>query len=109
MQNQIYERMRKNPKFNELVRRRGSFAWTLSFITLIFFYGFVMLVAFKPEVIGSPLGEGSQFTFGVVLELGMFIGFWLMTWLYVRRANGEFDALTQEIVREATSTQGGKK
>ena len=37
----------------------------------------------------------------------MFIGFWLMTWAYVRRANGEFDALTQEIVREAT--RGGQE
>ena len=108
MKNPIYEKMRNNPKFHQLVQKRSRFAWTLSLITLTVFYGFVMLVAFQPSTIGQALSEGSQFTFGLVVELAMFIGFWLMTWAYVRRANGEFDALTQEIVREATQ-QGGRK
>ena len=107
MKNPIYEKMRNNPKFHQLVQKRTRFAWTLSLITLAAFYGFVMLVAFQPGTIGQSLSAGSQYTVGVVLELSMFIIFWLMTWAYVRRANGEFDALTQEIVREAVS--GGQK
>jgi len=107
MKNPIYEKIRNNPKFPQLVQKRSRFAWTLSAITLVAFYGFVMLVAFQPATVGLALSEGSQYTFGLVLELAMFIVFWLMTWLYVRRANGEFDALTQEIVREAT--RGGQK
>lgn len=107
MKNPIYKKMRNNPKFQQLVQKRTRFAWTLSLITLAAFYGFVMLVAFQPATIGQPLSEGSQFTFGLVVELAMFIIFWLMTWAYVRRANGEFDALTQEIVREAVN--GGQK
>ena len=107
MRNEIYERMRNNPKFHELVQRRSRFAWTLSLVTLVAFYGFVMLVAFQPTVVGTPVAEGSQYTLGVIAELTMFICFWLMTWAYVRRANGEFDALTQDIVREAT--RGGKQ
>jgi cation/acetate symporter len=31
----------------------------------------------------------------------MFIFFWVLTAVYVKRANSEFDALTQEIVKEA--------
>jgi uncharacterized membrane protein (DUF485 family) len=31
----------------------------------------------------------------------MFVFFWLLTLLYVRRANGEFDDLTAEIIKEA--------
>jgi len=31
----------------------------------------------------------------------MFIFFWSLTAVYVKRANTEFDALTQEIVKEA--------
>ncbi len=107
MQNPIYEKMRNNPKFQQLVQRRSRFAWTLSLITLAAFYGFVMLVAFQPATVGQALSEGSQYTLGLVVELVMFIGFWLMTWFYVKRANGEFDALTQDIVREAT--RGGQK
>ena len=98
--------MRDNPKFTELVRKRGRFAWTLSAVVLTLFYGFVLVVAFAPQSLGQALSEGSQYTVGLVLELSMFVLFWVLTALYVRRANTEFDAITKEIVREAT--KGGK-
>jgi len=37
---------------------------------------------------------------GVVVELFMFVFFWSLTAVYVRRANAEFDALTRENVKE---------
>jgi len=101
MSSVMYERMRVNPKFQELVAKRGRFAWTLAAIVLTMFYGFVMVVAFAPESLGQPIAEGSRWTVGVVVELFMFIFFWVLTALYVRRANTEFDALSQEVVREA--------
>ena len=101
MNSAMYERMRVNPKFQELVAKRGRFAWTLAFIVLSMFYGFVMVVAFNPTALGQPVSEGSFVTVGVVVELFMFIFFWSLTAVYVRRANTEFDALTQEIVKEA--------
>lgn len=101
MSSVMYERMRVNPKFQELVAKRGRFAWTLAFIVLTMFYGFVMTVAFNPGVLGQPVAEGSRLTIGVVVELFMFVFFWVLTAVYVRRANTEFDAITQEIVREA--------
>lgn len=101
MSSVMYERMRANPKFQDLVARRGRFAWTLAIIVLVMFYGFVMMVAFSPATLGQPVSEGSRLTVGVALELCMFIFFWVLTAVYVKRANTEFDALTQEIVKEA--------
>lgn len=101
MSSAMYERMRANPKFQELVAARGRFAWTLALVVLVMFYGFVMVVAFNPASLGQPVSEGSLLTVGVAVELFMFIFFWVLTAFYVRRANGEFDALTQEIVKEA--------
>ena len=101
MSSAMYERMRANPKFQQLVARRSRFAWTLAAIVLTMFYGFVMTVAFNPAALGQPIAEGSMWTRGVVVELFMFIFFWSLTAVYVRRANTEFDALTQEIVKEA--------
>ena len=101
MSSAMYERMRANPKFQDLVARRGRFAWTLALVVLVMFYGFVMVVAFNPTSLGQPLSEGSRLTVGVAVELFMFIFFWVLTALYVKRANGEFDTLTQEIVKEA--------
>ena len=97
----MYERMRANPKFQDLVARRGRFAWTLAAVVLSMFYGFVMMVAFSPTSLGQPVSEGSMLTVGVAVELFMFVFFWALTAVYVNRANTEFDALTQEIVKEA--------
>ena len=101
MSSAMYERMRSNPKFQQLVATRGRYAWTMAAVVLSMFYGFVLVVAFNPTSLGQPISEGSMLTVGVAVELFMFIFFWVLTALYVRRANGEFDSLTQEIVKEA--------
>ena len=97
----MYAHIRRNPRFTELVEKRTRFATILSVIVLAIFYGFVLLVAFAPELIGSKLSEGSNLTFGVVAGLFQFVFFWVLTLLYVRRANGEFDDINNEIVRAA--------
>jgi len=101
MSSAIYQRMRSNPRFDELVARRSRFAWLLAATVLLLFYGFVMLVAFAPGVLAAPVVEGSMLTVGVAAGLFMFLFFWLLTALYVRRANGQFDALTAEIIADA--------
>lgn len=101
MSSAMYQRMRANPKFQDLVARRGRFAWTLALIVLTMFYGFVMVVAFNPASLGQSVSEGSMLTVGVAVELFMFVFFWSLTAVYVKRANTEFDSLTQQIVQEA--------
>lgn len=102
MSNAVYARIRENPKFWELVKRRSKLAWTLSAIVLVLFYGVVLLVAFAPGVMGQRVSAGSTLTVGVAAGLFMFVFFWLLTALYVRKANTEYDAMTAEIVTEAT-------
>ena len=105
MSSAVYARIRANPKFQQLVTTRSRFATTLSVIVLVAFYSFVMLVAFKPEFLGRAVAEGSKLTFGVAFGLGIFVSFWVLTAIYVRRANGEFDALTSELVNEARDAE----
>ena len=94
MSSAMYEHMRNNPKFQELVRRRGRFAWTLATIVLALFYGYVLTIAFNPTALGRPVAEGSMLTVGVAVEAFLFIFFWVLTAFYVMRANSEFDAMT---------------
>lgn len=101
MSSSVYAHIRRNPRFAELVAKRTRFAAVLSITVLVIFYGFVMLVAFAPEFIGMRLTEGGNMTFGIAAGLFQFVFFWLLTLAYVRRANGEFDAINNEIVRAA--------
>lgn len=96
-----YARIRNNPKFHALVSKRSSFAWTLTAIVLVCYYSFMMVVAFAPTVLASPLAaDGSIMTVAWPIGAVLIIGSWILTGVYIRRANSEFDELNQEILKE---------
>jgi cation/acetate symporter len=102
MSSAVYERVRNNPKFQEFVERRSRFALRLSALVLVSYYGFMAVVAFAPGLLRVPLGEGWTTSIGWPIGAAIVVGSWLLTGWYVRRANGEFDAINEEVIREAS-------
>ncbi|ENA1773247.1 DUF485 domain-containing protein [Yersinia ruckeri] len=100
MNDNIYQEIENNQKFKELVRKRGRFAWLLSAITLALYVSFIFLIAFEPQWLGTPLYAGSSITRGIPVGVGLIVISFILTGIYVVRANGEFDRLTAEILRE---------
>ncbi len=98
MEHQAYARVRSHPKFVELVERRSRYAWTLSFVMLAIYYGFILVVAFAPEWLGVPLADGAVTTVGIPVGILIILAAFVLTGLYVRRANTEFDDLNREIL-----------
>ena len=90
-----------NPKYQELIRKRTTFGWTLTIIMLIAYFGYVGLIAFDKAFLAQPIGEGFVTTVGIPVGFGLIIFAILLTGVYVIRANSEFDRLTREIVQEA--------
>jgi uncharacterized membrane protein (DUF485 family) len=101
MSTSTYERVRGNPKFQVLVKRRGRLAVTLSAVVLVAYYSFMMVVAFAPDLLRIPLGEGSALTVGVPVGAAIIVVSWLLTGVYSHFANGPFDDLNNDIVRES--------
>lgn len=95
-----YEKVEDNPRFKELVRKRSRFSWLLSIITLVLYVGFIFLIAFDPSWLGTPISEGSYTTRGIPVGVGLIVISFVLTGLYVIRANGEYDRLTAEILKE---------
>ncbi len=93
-------RIEANPKYHELKRKRSSFGWLLTVLMLLVYYGYVGLIAFDKELLAQPLGAGVT-TLGIPIGLGVIVFTVLITGLYVRRANGEYDRLTAEILKDA--------
>ena len=94
------ETIERSPAFQELVTRRTAFGWTLSALVFILYFGFILLVAFAPGLLGTPIG-GSVITLGIPVGLFVIVAAFVLTGLYVRRANSEYDALVRRIVEEA--------
>ena len=104
MSSEIYARIRKNPNFKELVSKRERLAWTLTGIVLVLFFGLFLTVAFYPAALAIKLGD-SFVTTGLLIGFFQFVFFWLLTAVYVRRANSEFDALTAELLRQSMKVE----
>lgn len=96
----IYKRIEQNPRFKELVARRERFAWLLSSIMLGLYVGYILLIAFAPHSLGQQISPDSSITWGMPIGIGLIVIAFLLTGVYVRRANGEFDRLNQEILNE---------
>lgn len=101
MSNPIYENIKRDPRYAQLVQQRGRFANTLALTVIAVFFSFVLLVAFVPSFIAQRIWDDSNITVGIALGLFQFVFFCLLTWVYVRRANGEFDTLSEQIVQDA--------
>ena len=96
----VIARIQCDPEFNELVTKRSRFTWTLSALMMAIYFGFILLVAFWPKVLGAPIGAGFT-TVGVVLGLGVIVSAFVLSGLYVYRANTEFDPIVQRIIERA--------
>ncbi len=91
----------ENPKFQKLVRSRSRFAWTLSWIMLLIYQGFILLVAFGKGFLSEPIGDG-VITMGIPIGLGVIISAFLLTGIYVWVANSRFDEMNRELIKEVT-------
>jgi uncharacterized membrane protein (DUF485 family) len=97
----VISKIQNHPEYRALRRRRDRLAWTLTASMLIVYYGFVALIAFDKPFLAQPLGDGVT-TLGIPLGMGVIVFTVLVTALYVRKANREFDATTARILDEVT-------
>lgn len=98
--NALYANIERSPRFRALVRKRSGFAWTLSALMLGIYVGFILVIAFAPQLLGTPIRSGSVITWGIPVGVGVILSAFVLTGLYVWKANGEFDRLTAELLQE---------
>jgi uncharacterized membrane protein (DUF485 family) len=99
MTDPVVARIRANPKYQELKRKRTRFGWWLAAAMMVVYYGYIALIAWDKEFLAQPIGDGVT-TLGVPIGLAVIVFTIVITGIYVRRANTEYDALTREILRE---------
>ena len=101
MQDNVYQKIRANPKYQQLVSTRNSYGWVMTILMLVVYYGFIALIAFDKAFLAKPLGATGVTTVGIPIGVGVILFTIIITGIYVRRANTEFDAIKEEIIKEA--------
>ena len=92
------ERIARTPEFQQLVHERTRFAWILTILMLVVYFGFIGLIAFDKSLMAVKVGGGTA-------SLGLFMGVFVilfafaLTGIYVARANTRFDALSDALKR----------
>ncbi|MCX7162667.1 MAG: DUF485 domain-containing protein [Rhodocyclales bacterium] len=98
----IVERIQKNPKFMKFVNLRNNYAIVLTILMMIAYYGYILLVAFNKQFLASKVAVGATMSIGIPMGIGVLVFTIVITAIYVRRANSEFDDMKDEIVKEAS-------
>lgn len=93
--------IRENPRFQALVKKRNRYAFWMSAVIVLAYFSYILLIAFRPAWMALPAFAGWTVTLGLLLGLGVIALTILLTVIYVRRANREFDSETTEIRRQA--------
>jgi len=99
MNNDLVQKIKSNPKYQELVSKRSSFSLKLSIFVLVMFYAYILVIAFNKELLATKIGVGVT-TIAFPIALAILVLSFITTLIYVKRANTEFEDLTNEIKKD---------
>ncbi|OLN27482.1 putative membrane protein, clustering with ActP [Desulfovibrio sp. DV] len=90
--------------FTALVRKRWTVSLTLTALMLAIYYGFIVILAFRPDIFATHITD--RLTLGIPVGLGVIIASWVLTGLYVRWANDDYDSAVHTIKHAMREQQG---
>jgi len=97
----VVDRIQRHPKYLELRKKRNTFGWLLTILMMVVYYGYIALIAFNKPFLAQPIGSGVT-SLGIPIGMGVIVFTVVITAIYVRRANSEFDDLTTDILKDVS-------
>ena len=99
MNDELVERIESNPKYKELVSKRNGLGIKLGIFVIVMFYAYILVIAFNKELLATKIGDGVT-TIAFPIALAILVLSFITTLIYVRKANNEFEDLTNEIKKD---------
>ncbi len=97
MKKELVEQIKNDPNYKELVAKRTAFSLKLTIAMLVVYFAFILTIAFDPSLLGTPLSSDSVTTIGIPIGMAVIVFAFILTGIYTKRANGEFDDLSNKI------------
>jgi len=85
MDDSVIGRIEADPNYKKLVAERTSPGVRLSIAMIVIYFGFILLVAFAPGFLGTPLIGVT--TIGIPVGILVILSAFALTGFYVNRAN----------------------
>ncbi len=84
-----YEELQRTEEFGELRRRFRKFVFPMTALFLAWYFLYVLLAAYAPDFMSQKVW--GEINVGLLFGLGQFVSTFVITILYVRWADREFD------------------
>lgn len=98
--NDTIERVLAHPKYQELTRRRGRASRGFFALMLVVYAGFILTLAYWPELFARPIGPGYTMSVGVLSATIVAVSAVVMIAAFVHLSNKHYDPLIEAIVRD---------
>jgi uncharacterized membrane protein (DUF485 family) len=89
----------QDPRFQELHKRKSSFLWGLMIFSVVYYFLLPIGAAYYQDLF--KIKVWGPVNVGILFALSEFIVAWTIAYIYSRKANAEFDAMTAEIAKQA--------
>ncbi|SDB98453.1 Uncharacterized membrane protein, DUF485 family [Cupriavidus sp. YR651] len=83
--------------FEQLHRTRRRFSWSLTAAMLLVYFGFILTLAFRPDLLALRLVAGQPMSVGIPIGFGMFAFTFALVAVYVYRTNTVYDRMIADI------------
>jgi len=90
-----HEKYLEDPDFKKMVANRNVIAAILTILTLITYYGFILLMAYGKEALSAKISP--NITIGLPIGVGVIVISWVLTFTYANWANRKYDQMVEDI------------
>jgi uncharacterized membrane protein (DUF485 family) len=90
-----------DPRFQALHARKSRFLWGLMAFSVVYYFLLPIGAAYFTDLYRVKVW--GAINFGLLFALSQFLVAWGIAWFYARKAS-EFDAMADEIARDANAT-----
>ena len=89
---------------HKIAAERFKLALILTALILIFYFGFILLVAFDKPLLSTLLNPG--LSVGILLGALVIVSAWVLSFIYVQWANKHYDKV---VAKAVSAAQAGRK
>jgi len=98
MASELTERIQRNPQYQRLTKTRDTLGWALTIVVMLAYYGFILIIAFDKSLFATPIAAGMTTTWGIVAGFLVILLTIVVTAIYVRKANRDFDGAIKDVL-----------
>ncbi|MGH1569547.1 DUF485 domain-containing protein [Methylobacterium sp. P31] len=95
-----HARISNHPVYRRLCFERSCLGASLAVVMSGAYFAYILTVAFRPDLLGTPVRAGSVVTWGILVGAALLSCGFVLTAIYVLVANTRLDGLSRRLQEE---------